>query len=75
MIGELKSGELNFIEMRHDAGCPSTETQSASDCTCNPEFALVTEKKWLAGVKKTRMERRKAKRQADKAIRKAKVAT
>lgn len=71
MIDLLKKGEVNFMEMRHDVGCPSIESLSSLDCTCSPEFALVSEKQWLKLVNQTRKERRKAQRAAEKAIRKA----
>ena len=68
---ELKRGAVNFVLMRHDAGCPAIESQSALDCTCDPEFETTTQDGWLAAVNQTRAERRKAQREAEKALRKA----
>lgn len=65
---------VNFIQMRHDDLCPALETQSSSGCTCKPEYALVSEEKWLADVNQDRKARRKAARESEKALRKMKEA-
>jgi hypothetical protein len=65
----LKPG-VNYLNMSHDYGCPSIDSQSALDCTCSPEFALVSEEQWLKDVNQTRKQRRKAARAAQKAMKK-----
>ena len=65
----LKPG-VNYLNMSHDYGCPSIDSQCAFDCTCSPELSLVTEKEWLKGVNQTRKQRRKAARAAQKAMKK-----
>ena len=62
---------LNFILMSHDDGCPAFETQRASDCTCNPISEITTQRRFMAAVQQTRQQRRKAAREAQKAIKKA----
>ncbi len=69
MIDLSKPG-MHFMNMSHDPGCPALDSQSALDCRCNPEFELVSEQDWLKGVEKTRKQRRKAAREAAKAMRK-----
>jgi hypothetical protein len=67
----LKRGEVNFVLMKHDADCPAKETQSMLDCRCEAEFEITSEAGWISAVKQTRAERRKAQREAEKVLRKA----
>ena len=69
MLNLLKPG-MNFIQMKHDLDCPSIDSQSAADCTCKPDLGLVSEKAWISGIQKDRKARRKAAREAEKALRK-----
>ncbi len=60
-----------FTLMRHDGDCPAIETQRAGDCRCSPIAESVSEAAWLASVRLTRAQRRKAERAAAKAMRRA----
>lgn len=71
-ILDLKPGDVNFVLMKHDYGCPAIESRSMLDCTCNAEFEIATEQQWCEEVKKTRQQRRAAERAAEEAMRKAK---
>ena len=62
---------LRFLVMRHDAWCPAIESQRATDCRCKPIKQVMTEAGWAAAVATTRSRRRKAAREAAKAVRKA----
>ena len=68
----IRSG-LNFILVRHDAGCLARETQRDSDCSCDPITEITTQRRFMAAVQQTRQQRRKAAREAEKAIKKARV--
>ena len=73
MIDLSKPG-MHFINMLHDYGCPAIDSQSAFDCQCNAEITEVSEQAWLKGVELGRKQRRKAAREAAKALRKIKGA-
>jgi hypothetical protein len=62
---------VHFVLMKHDAGCPAKETQSMFDCVCEPELEITTQAGWVAAVNQTRAERRRAEREAAKALRTA----
>jgi hypothetical protein len=62
---------VHFVLMRHDADCPAKVTQSIADCICDAELEITTQTKWVAAVNQTRAERRRAEREAAKALRKA----
>ncbi len=70
ILSELLKPGMHFVNMSHDYGCPSIDSLNALDCECNPEFSVVSEAEWIKGVQKTRRERRKAARAAQKALRK-----
>lgn len=63
---------LHFALMRHDDHCQAQESQSALDCTCGAELEIVDEAQFLSAVGQTRQQRRRAEREAAKAMRKAK---
>ena len=67
---EIFKPGMHYVNMMHDHGCPSIDSLNALDCECNPEFSVVSEAEWIKGVQKTRKERRKAARTAQKALRK-----
>ncbi len=69
-LNNIRSG-LNFILMHHDDGCLALETQRSSDCSCNPISEIATQRRFMAAVAQTRQQRRKAEREAQKALRKA----
>ena len=62
---------VSFVVMRHDALCPALESENTLDCTCKAEFELTTARRFVDAVARTRAERRKAEREAAKAMRRA----
>ena len=66
-----KPGQVNFAVVKHDDGCPTLLSGNGFDCECNPTMELVKEKHWVDVVVRDRKARRKAEREAAKAMRKA----
>lgn len=62
---------LVFVDMRHDAWCPTLASGNGNDCQCRPEVAFTDEKRFVRTVVQGRRERRKAEREAAKALRRA----
>ena len=67
---DIKPG-IHYVLMRHDADCPARLSQSMLDCRCEAEFEITSEAGWISAVNQTRAERRKAQREAEKVLRKA----
>jgi hypothetical protein len=70
MTGFIKPG-LNFLEIRHDLDCPMLS--GGSHCVCEA-VEMVThqdESRFVKTVVQNRAERRKAAREAEKALRRA----
>jgi hypothetical protein len=34
----VEAGGLHYMSIAHDDDCPTLESQSLADCTCEPEF-------------------------------------
>lgn len=66
----MKPG-LHFLEVGHDDGCPGRYT-NGDGCACAPSFTVHSSvERFLAGERANRAARRKAAREAVKALRKA----
>lgn len=72
MTNPLASG-VQHIAVEHDIGCPlSSSSGSHGECTCEEvNVRISTEDEYMQIINRTRSMRRKAKREADKAMRKA----
>lgn len=72
---DLMKPGLHFMLIEHDKGCLTPATLCESDCTCSPTPKIVTESRFLGAIEQTRRVRRKAARQAEKALHKARGRT
>ena len=64
---------VQFIAVEHDEGCPmSSHSGSYGECTCDEvNIRLSTEDEFGQSMERSRQVRRKARRDAEKAMRKA----
>lgn len=70
----IKPGTISFLEIGHDDDCPGRYT-NGDGCCCSPTFAMHNSvDRFLRGEAKNRAARRKAAREAEKALRKARKA-
>ncbi len=68
----LNEPGLTFVEVRHDDWCPAL-MNGGNDCQCSPTIAIhKDEARFVQGEIKSRQARRKAAREATKAMQKAK---
>jgi hypothetical protein len=63
---------LRFMHIFHDPHCLALDTEKMTDCTCKAEFKEVSESDFSKENNINRAQRRKAAREAAKAVRKAK---
>jgi hypothetical protein len=59
-----------FALLYHEPTCLSLVTRSSLDCKCNQKLVMTDEEGFRSAFHKSRTDRRKAKREAEKAIRK-----
>lgn len=65
------SGGVMFLEVGHDDDCPG-RYEDGRGCTCKPTLSLHNSfERFLSGERQNRAARRKAAREAEKALRKA----
>lgn len=67
-----KNGEINFIEIAHNDGCPATVTWDINDCTCSSvEFGIHQDQgRFERDYLRASQMNRKARRAAERAMRK-----
>jgi len=68
-----KANKPEFALLYHEPTCYSLATRRSLDCQCNQTIVMTTEEDFKAFVFKSRSDRRKAKREAEKAIRKMRL--
>lgn len=67
----LKPG-IHYVQYLHDDDCPTIHTQNMADCVCHKlEMRLSDEEQVNADINRNRAARRKAEREAAKAIKRA----
>lgn len=68
----LKPGTVGFIEVLHDDHCPTLASGNGNDCQCSPVVRLHSDADYFVKSQNLmREQRRKAEREAAKAMRKA----
>lgn len=68
----LQPGVVTFLEVRHDAWCATLASGRGGDCQCTPTMRLHNdEQHYLRTEMQSRKARRRAAREADKAMRRA----
>jgi hypothetical protein len=68
-----EANKPEFALLYHEPTCLSLVTRRSLDCQCNQTIVMTTEEGFRAVFCKSRRDRRKAKREAEKAIRKMKT--
>ena len=66
-----QANKPEFALLYHEPTCYSLVTRRSLDCGCGQTIVMVSEDEFKSVVFKSRSDRRKAKREAEKAIRKA----
>lgn len=70
ILDQIGKPGVNYVLVKHDRGCPGSWGE-ADKCCCSPEIELTTEPNFIAAVHQTRAQRRKAQREAAKAVARA----
>jgi hypothetical protein len=65
------TGQMLFVIVQHEAGCPVGDGAPPSLCACAPTPRMVTEQEFTGAVNRDRKARRAAQREAEKAMRRA----
>lgn len=65
------TGQMLFLIVQHEAGCPVGDGAPAERCTCSPTPRMVTEQEFTGVVVRDRKARRAAERETEKVIRRA----
>ena len=72
---DVKSGGVHFLEVAHDAWCPTLMTGNGNDCQCSPTLRLHQDTDYfIRSETLNRRQRRKAQREAEKALCRARAA-
>ena len=73
LFDNVKQGEVNFLQVAHDDNCPTIRTWDMSDCTCGEvEMSVHQDQKFFERtLNNAQMLNRKARREAERAMRKA----
>lgn len=73
MFANIKPGEVNFIQVSHNDNCPTIASWNMDDCTCHEvDMSVHQDQKWFEKtLNQARQMNRKARRAAERAMRKA----
>lgn len=73
MFANIKQGEVNFLQFAHDDKCPTIASWNMDDCTCGAvEVSVHQDQKFFEQtLNHARQLNRKARRAAERAMRKA----